>query len=146
MGNNQIQTSSLNSSKDVSTVRGISPRQTIPPTMGSALLVQVEKARQWVASKLPVNGSWGTDLVLTLKDHPDLVVELAQALGTTPGQLEVHFTLCNGVLYQGIFINGHLRRGRETQKALNLIDWSEVDLSQVHQELSGSTDLELDGI
>ena len=145
MGNNQIQTNSLNSSKDVSTVRDISPRQTIPPTVESALLVQVERVRRWATRKLPMKGSWGTDLVLTLKDHPDLVVGLAQALGTTPGQLAIHFTLCNGILYQGIFINGHLRRGRETQRALNLVN-SEIDLSQVHQELSSSADLELEGI
>lgn len=103
---------------------GISLKTTVPPTIGSVLLTQIESNKSSKGT-LSTYDSWGQDLVLTHQNKPELIEKVAEMIEEDPSKVTIHIVLCNGKYFQAIFVDSYIQRSVQAKKALELVPWSE---------------------
>jgi len=112
-------------------------RVTVPPPAEALVLVQSERAlariskAQEQANKAREQG----DIVVTVKEQPELINSVARMLDVNPISVAIHLAIINKTLIQAVFVDGKLRRDRAARRPLNNLNFSGPSFGQRSIEL-----------
>jgi hypothetical protein len=68
------------------------------------------------------------ELVLLVWDNPKPIRAAARILKVRPDRVSVHVATLDGSIFRAIFIDDHLQNSKESKRALQLVQWSPLQI------------------